>query len=262
MITKNPFPGMNPFFEQTWRDAHARLIAYICDDLQPRLPPDLVARAEEGVGAVTATERPRNYYPDVKVTEPWKLQERTIAVAPEPPVIADQPVRVLRADETERWIEIRDTTGRVITALELLSPSNKSRDGFDDYQRKRRGFMVNGVNLVEIDLVRQGTSVFSPGVRQTLKEAGATYGICVFRAAEPDMDEVYPARLRDRLPVIRVPLRKTDPDVILNLQPLINQCHERGRYHMQDYRTDPDPPFSPEDSTWIDRVLREAALRG
>src|SRR5688572_14287952 len=108
MITKNPFPGMNPFFELTWRDAHARLIAYICDDLQPRLPPDLVARAEEGVGALTAGERTHNYYPDVQVTESWKLKEGATVVAPEPPMIADEPIRVLRGKETERWIEIRD----------------------------------------------------------------------------------------------------------------------------------------------------------
>src|SRR5687768_14728585 len=181
MITKNPFPGMNPFFELTWRDAHLNLISYMRDDLQPRLPADLVARAEEGVGALTA-ERARNYYPHVKVTESWKLQEGAVAVAvaPERPVIADEPIRVLRDEETERWIEIRDTKGRVVTAIELLSPSNKHGGGFDDYQRKRRGFIENGVNLVEIDLVRQGTSVFSPGVRQTLRDAGAIYGICVF----------------------------------------------------------------------------------
>jgi hypothetical protein len=171
----------------------------------------------------------------------------------------------LRDDETERWIEIRDSSGRVITAIELLSPSNKRSEGFDDYQRKRRAFIGSGVNLVEIDLFRQGASVFSPGVRQTFKDAGAIYGICIFRASEPERDEVYPARLRERLPVIRVPLRKTDPDVLLNLQPLINQCHERGRYDMLDYRTDPDPdpdpPFASEDAVWIDGILRAAGLR-
>ena len=258
MTTRNPFSGMNPFFEQTWRDAHLQLISYIRDDLQPHLPPDLVARTEEGV--VAASERPHNYYPDIKATESWKFKEGGAAVAPEPPVIADDPIRVLREEETERWIEIRDATGRLVTAIELLSPSNKTGGGFDDYLRKRRSFMASGVNLVEVDLVRQGTSVFSPGVRQTVKDKRATYAIWVFRAAEPESEEVYPARLRHRLPVIRVPLRKTDSDVILNLQPLINQCHERGRYHML-YRTDPNPPFSPEDSAWIDRLLRDAGLR-
>jgi hypothetical protein len=35
--------------------------------------------------------------------------------------------------------------------------------------------------------------------------------------------------LRQRLPAIRVPLRRTDPDAALDLQVLIEQCYERGR---------------------------------
>ena len=47
MTTKNPFPGMNPFFERQWRDAHSSLITYLRDSLQERLPPELMARTEE-----------------------------------------------------------------------------------------------------------------------------------------------------------------------------------------------------------------------
>jgi len=49
MTTKNPFPGMNPFFEQTWRDAYTSLITYVRDALQERLPADLRGQAEEVV---------------------------------------------------------------------------------------------------------------------------------------------------------------------------------------------------------------------
>jgi hypothetical protein len=51
MTTRNPFPGMNPFFEQRWRDAHTTLITYSRDALQEHLPPDLVAVTEEEVVA-------------------------------------------------------------------------------------------------------------------------------------------------------------------------------------------------------------------
>jgi hypothetical protein len=37
MTTANPFPGMNPFIEQQWRDAHTMLISYLRDHLQERL---------------------------------------------------------------------------------------------------------------------------------------------------------------------------------------------------------------------------------
>lgn len=260
MITRNPFPGMNPFFEQCWRDAHARLIAYICDDLQTRLPADLLARAEEGVAALTSQEGARTYRPDVRVTEPWQLKEGAPAGSFETTMAADVPLRVLRNEETERWVEVRDVSGRLITVIELLSPTNKIGAGTDDYYRKRRTFMTAGANVVEVDLIREGSSIFPDPVLRTIRQAAAS-AVCVFRAAQPAAHEVYPIALRTRLPAIRVPLRESDADVVLNLQPLIDQCHERGRYHMLDYRTDPDPPFSPDDAAWIDNTLRQAGLR-
>jgi hypothetical protein len=62
------------------------------------------------------------------------------------------------------------------------------------------------------------------------------------------------------LPAIRVPLRPTDADVVADLQPLIDQCHERGRYHLLNYRLDLDPPLSSEEAAWMNGVLREHAL--
>ncbi len=45
----SPFPGMDPYLEQCWRDIHARCIIYAADQLQAHLPPDLRARVEERV---------------------------------------------------------------------------------------------------------------------------------------------------------------------------------------------------------------------
>jgi hypothetical protein len=187
-----------------------------------------------------------------------------VEVAPPPPTApATEPIRVFLDDEAvERWLEIHDTTGRLITVLELLSPSNKlESDERERYGRKRRALIGGGANLVEIDLVRQGASVFPQAIRKVLHQAGACYGVCVFRAALPAAREAYPIRLRDRLPAIRVPLRPSDSDVVLDLQLLIDQCHERGRYHLLNYRLDLDPPLPPEEAVWVDQVLRGRALR-
>jgi hypothetical protein len=263
MNTKNPFPGMNPFFEQQWRDAHTSLITYLRDALQERLPPDLTIRAEEEVVTLGLGERATTYRPDVQVREPWTLKEPAVsevAAAP-PPILATEPIRVFLDEETERWLEIRDTTGRLITVLELLSPSNKLEAmERERYDRKRRSFMSGAVNLLEIDLVRQGASVFPQAIRNVLNQAGACYGVCVFRAAQPATREVYPIRLRERLPAIRVPLRASDADVIADLQPLIDQCHERGRYHLLNYRLELEPPLAPEDALWANQLLREHHL--
>jgi hypothetical protein len=71
---------------------------------------------------------------------------------------------------------------------------------------------------------------------------------------------VYPIGLRERLPAIRIPLRPADAEVVLDLQSLIDQCHERGRYHLLNYRLALNPPLGPEDANWVNQILREHQL--
>jgi hypothetical protein len=263
MTAKNPFPGMNPFFEQQWRDAHTSLLMYLRDAVQERLPPDLVARAEEEVLAIGAGQSTARCRPDVQISQPWKLKEPGLAEAASAPApaAATEPIRVFIDDETDRWLEIHEANGRLVSVLELLSPSNKLESADRDrYLRKRRGFITSGVNLVEIDLVRQGASVFPRAVVTVLNEARACYGVCVFRVTRPGEQEVYPIRLRDRLPAIRLPLRPTDADVVSDLQSLVDQCHERGRYHLLNYGAALDPPLPPEDAAWVGHLLSQHHL--
>ncbi len=264
MTTKNPFPGMNPFFEQEWRSAHTSLVVYLGDALQERLPPDLRVRPEgEEVVTIGVGGPGKTYRPGVKVCEPWTPKEPSATEAPTrpPETPGTEPIRVVLDQETERWLEIRDDKGRLITVIELLSPSNKLEStGRDDYLRKCRDFISGGANLVEIDLIRKGAWVFPQAVRDVLQHAGACYAVSVFRAARRREQEVYPIGLRQRLPCIRVPLRPADADVVADLQPLVDQCHERGRYHFLEYRLAPEPPLAPEDAAWANQLLREHQL--
>jgi hypothetical protein len=90
---------------------------------------------------------------------------------------------------------------------------------------------------------------------------GASYGVCVYLASGLRQREAYVFGLRDRLPVLSIPLRPTDADVPLDLQVLVDQCHERGRYHLLRYQAELDPPFGQADSAWVDQILREHKLR-
>jgi hypothetical protein len=254
---------MNPFFEQRWRGAHTKLIAYLCDALQEQLPPDLIAGPEEEAVTIGGGGSAIAYRPDVQVREPWTLKEpAAVEVATKPPPSpASESIRVFIEEEIERWLEIRDATGRLITVIELLSPSNKLESANRDrYHRKRRAFISGGVNVVEIDLVRQGAWLFPEGIRNVLQRAGACYGVSVLRTTRLGEYEVYPIGLRERLPAIRIPLRSADADVVLDLQPLIDQCHERSRYHMLNYRLALNPPLAPEDALWANQLLREHHL--
>ena len=73
--------------------------------------------------------------------------------------------------------------------------------------------------------------------------------------------KVFGASLQEPLPVIPIPLRPTDRDVSLNIQQIIDQVYDRGRYAKLNYQLDPEPAFSPEDAAWVETRLGEKGLR-
>lgn len=57
-------------------------------------------------------------------------------------------------------IEIRDVARRqLVTAIEILSPTNKRGEGRLEYLAKRRRLLLSTAHLMEIDLLRQGQRV-------------------------------------------------------------------------------------------------------
>jgi len=66
--------------------------------------------------------------------------------------------------------------------------------------------------------------------------------------------------LASPLPVIRVPLRETDPDVLLALQPLIDRCYRMGAYWNADHETLPGPDVPADERAWITERVRAAGL--
>ena len=75
-------------------------------------------------------------------------------------------------------------------------------------------------------------------------------------------------RTRDRraaprfmLPNIRIPLRPTDADVILQLQPLLDACYRRGRYWSIDYTQPVSPKLDDGDQLWAEQLLADKGLR-
>ena len=58
---------------------------------------------------------------------------------------------------TQTFVEIRgDADRRVVTAVELLSPTNKVDPGRELLATKRRSWLASEAHLLEIDLLRAG----------------------------------------------------------------------------------------------------------
>lgn len=261
----SPFPGMDPYLEAHWGDVHTKLVTYSSDQLQPQLPRDLVVRVEEYLAVETDDEsKPRGFYPDVRITE-HRSANGGVGGGSASAVAVAEPVIIPLATEppTLRSLKIYDRNHRVITAIELLSPANKVGDpGRKAYRKKQHDLVEAGVSLVEIDFIREGSYVlYPPEVRLPLDCRGP-YRISVLRSWIPDQAEVYRVSLRHRLPAIKIPLRPTDTDAVLDLQPLLERCYEYGRYDRDiDYRVEPVPPLAPDDAAWADALLKEKQRR-
>lgn len=264
-MNRSPFPGMDPYLEASWGDIHHRLITYSCDQIQGQLPRDLKARTEERVLLGSPFhDHVSRVVPDVRVVErPDVGTGGAVAVLEAPPGLSEP---LLIADDepiTEGFIQIIDTSSgqHVVTVIEVLSPSNK-RAGEDRRQflRKRKSLVRGGVSIVEIDLLRIGRRL-EPLDRRTLPRGYETpYCVLIRRPWRWDF-EYHRIPLRERLPKIPIPLRQTDPDVVLDLQAVFDQAYVNGRYDDTDYTVDPKPSLSDADAAWADALLQEKGRR-
>jgi hypothetical protein len=255
---------MDPYLERHWGDIHQSFITYARDQLQTVLPGDLRARVQERV-FVETPEAGRPMYPDIRVVERSSRKKAKSGGAIQ--VATAEPFRIRVYDEpvTEGFIEIIDVGSgrRVVTVVEVLSPSNKMPGpGFELFATKQRECHEGGVNVVEIDLLRAGRWVLSVPEHLVPPSHRTTYRICVYRPRADALGEIYRAPLRERLPAINIPLRESDADVPLDIQALIDQCYRNGGYDEDiDYDVEPVPPLDADDTRWADALLRQQGKR-
>jgi hypothetical protein len=264
-LVRSPFPGMDPYLEPYWGDVHSAMASYIRDELNPKLPEDLVARTEVYVGLYVDENKAGGFYPDVSITETESESEPAVAGGAGVAVVEPKLYRIPNPLRKQKRVVIHEvgTDGVLVTAIEILSPTNKGdRDEQTLYRNKRREFLRAGTSVVEIDLLRGGTSVlYAPADEREWRDP-AEYYACVVRGWRQGQAEVYPLRLRERLPAIRIPLRRKEPDATLDLQSLIDQVYQKGAYHRTiNYRRDPHPPLEGDNAVWADQLLKAAGKR-
>lgn len=261
----SPFPGMDPYLEDPvlFPGLHQSLITFIRGALNRVLPGTYVADIGERLYVV---EPGRNVLPDVMVFRDTSAPPRRsggVAVAEKaaPPWVFDiEPVEVR---EVFVQVVLIGRPVRVVTAIEVLSPTNKApgTTGRERYLTKQAEVLESGTHLVEIDLLRRGEHTVATPL-ETLLSAGRWDYLVSRHRAGTGRFEVWPILLRDRLPSIRIPLAGDDPDVIVDLQPLFDRCYDEGPYsRWLDYTQEPAVPLSPDDAVWANALLHEKGLR-
>lgn len=259
---------MDPFIEACglWEDFHGHLIERICESLTDTVPENyLVRTGERGYVVLSEDEsqQAHSFKPDVSVTtgRGETPGPRGATILAEPKSATSVSMRAFVEEEfRERFVEIYEADGerRLVTCIEVLSPSNKRArsDGRELYLRKRQGlFLSRRAHFVEIDLLRGGE-------RMPMVDAwpDSPFALMLARRNEMPHCEVWPAHFQRPLPTIPIPLIKPDPDVTLDLQPMIDAIFARWRYLRSiDYAKPLTPPLSAAETAWLEEQLRQRA---
>lgn len=219
----SPFPGMNPYLEQpdAWEDFHQ----------------DFLVRAREALMA----EVGEHYL--VKIETRLYLHELS----------AEERRFVGRADDIvkQAFLEIRDRRNRrIVTVVELLSPANKTPGADRDAYLGKRGEILAGqTHLVEIDLRRGGKRPHPPELPP------CDYYVLVSRYEDRPNVGFWPIGLRERLPVVAVPLAGPDPDAHLDLQSVLDRTYDAAGFGSYNYSETPEPPLTPDAAAWAAAFL-------
>jgi hypothetical protein len=260
----SPFPGMDPFieFQQKWADFHADFLVGCREQLNQRIPSNYLANLGERIQLVDEDERGEMVssavvLPDVAMVRDGagagRASQSTRGTATLEPLTLPQGEWI--EPPTQPYIQITYVPEkRVVTDIELLSPSNK-RAGTEDriaYLAKRKHLLRHQVSLVELDLLLKGQRL---QLLAPLPEKD--YFAFVTRAQTPRQCDVYSWSLRDLLPEIPIPLRTEDGDVSLDLAAAFVQTYERGRYNRAlKYNQRPWGFTNEQDREWADELLQ------
>jgi hypothetical protein len=251
----SPFPGMDPYLENPafWPDFHHTFISCWREVVADNLPDSYDARIGERVN-LTQLEPDvvKLIYPDVAVSQgtPSKRAPAAGGVAVlEPEVVPQTYVEEVR----ESYIEILHRPDRSLVAvLEFLSPTNKSGAGFFEYEYKRSNVLKQNVHLFELDLLREGDP---PTLVQPLPTGD--YHALLTRAERRAFCNVYTWSMRQRLPILPIPLRAPDPDIHVDLQAAFDLAYQRGRYARSVRYDQPLTLALPQDDiAWIAERVR------
>jgi hypothetical protein len=257
---QSPFPGKDPYLEGNWWTSfHAEFIPMIAHQLMPMLRPKYIAAPERKYisGTLDEVMISTKSVPDVGIRRS-KARDSQLHSTTATAIAPSARLRTRLATKVPHYrIEIRDVKERrLVTAIELLSPTNKG-SGRKAYQRKRQKFLHSSAHLLEIDLHHQGQRIplsdpYPPGA----------YCVLLNRARKRNWTEVWAFGLDERLPTVPVPLLRGDDDVPLDLQQAFEKVYDAGGFDLAvDYQEPPDVELSAGELEWLDRHLREAGLR-
>jgi len=257
---------MDPYLEDPalWPDVHHALISVARELLLAQLRPKYFVQIDERLYVADDNDEARNLIvPDLRIREvvPHAAGEmaatQAVAVAPGLELAYGWELEI-----RESYLQVIDRElQRVVTVVEILSPANKVKGSVArrTYDAKRQDVLEARTNLVEIDLLREGTQLVS---RPDIPPHEYMVQVWRFAGADRRRRTIWPMSLREPLKVVPVPVRPEDPDAVLNLQSMLDIAYQRAGYDLRvDYLKEPFSPLSPEHAQWARQRVEAARAR-
>ena len=262
----SPFPGMDPYLEhpELWPGVHLFLISNLAQLLSPQLRPKYFVSVEVRMYEINDTESLLVGLPDVSVLAKKSQINKsnstesqvTATVTPTKPTTVTLPIPITIR---QGYLEIQEVaTKEVVTAIEILSPTNKrTGKGREIYLEKRETVLASLTNFIEIDLLRYGQQM--PILNQQVQ---SHYRILVSRKKQRPKADLYAFNIQNKIPEFPLPLRPEDTEIIIDLQTLLTNIYDIGGYDLKiDYSQQPVPELLEDDAIWVDSWLRQQKLR-
>jgi hypothetical protein len=252
---------MDPYLEAEpfWTDFTHSFISSLANAMLPSLLPRYDVLVEEYIYVAHEEIRLHRVRPDATITAavPWRPGGAVVAmtdIATEELDYPDfEPV-------TQRHLKvIHRPTRRVVTVIEMLSPTNKEPgdDGMNAYLEKRVEYLASMCNLVEIDQLRGGerlpmTGPLPPG----------DYYVYVGRShRRRPRCQIIGWPWRRELPPVAIPLLPEDQELTVQLQDVFQTAYDQRFYERRLPYAEPlVPPLSPSEGAWANQRLRERGL--
>lgn len=258
---------MDPYIESSglWPDFHERFLAYLGEVLQQALPEAYYAvlQSREEIG-IAGLPPELVTFPDVAVKRKEsgtarqgsaELPQGGVLLASQPEQLVASGAEALRVS----FLEIREVPpgNRLVTLIELLSPSNKTQGpDREAFERKQMSFLASGVHWVEIDLLRGGQKLAChPSFGLHCERKGYDFSVVVSRSTRRRprlVVDLYGFTIRTSLPVITLPLTEPDQDVLVDLGSVFRRTYSAGPYRkVLRYDRELIPPLPAADASWV-----------
>jgi hypothetical protein len=174
--------------------------------------------------------------------------------------------RLERLDELHLWKQRRIVIYTLahprlaVASIAFLTPSNKDAGSVCHglYLEKRSSALHQGLHWIEIDLLRGGQRPPMP----VAVPPGTDYLAYIAQATPEGWRHLlYSWKASEPFPLLPIPLMGSD-QATLDLGACFGEAYDRSAADLEvNYTAAPSPALSPDNSAWVDQLLRQKGLR-